>query len=85
MTTEVRVPALPESVNDATVAAWHKAAGDVVRQDELLLDLETDKVVLEVPAPADGVLETLLADVGAVVQAEEILATIQSGLSLIHI
>ena len=79
MTTEVRVPALPESVNDATVAAWHKAAGDVVRQDELLLDLETDKVVLEVPAPADGVLETLLADVGAVVQAEEILATIQSG------
>ena len=79
MSTEVRVPALPESVNDATVSAWHKTVGEMVRQDELLLDLETDKVVLEVPAPADGVLETLLADVGAVVRADEILATIQPG------
>ena len=79
MSTEVRVPALPESVNDATVSAWHKAVGDSVRQDELLLDLETDKVVLEVPAPADGVLETLLAEVGAVVRADEVLAMIQPG------
>ena len=55
MSIEVKVPQLPESVADATLVAWHKKAGDTVRRDENLVDLETDKVVLEVPAPADGV------------------------------
>ena len=54
MTTEIRVPQLPESVADATLVAWHKQPGDPVRRDENLADLETDKVVLEVPAPANG-------------------------------
>ena len=54
MTIEVKVPVLPESVEDATIATWHKQAGDTIRRDENLVDLETDKVVLEVPAPADG-------------------------------
>ena len=56
MTIEVKVPVLPESVSDATIATWHKKPGDAVKRDENLVDLETDKVVLDVPAPADGVL-----------------------------
>ena len=60
MTTEVKVPALPESVSDGVVACWHKQPGDVIRRDEALVDIETDKVVLEVPAPEDGVLEKIL-------------------------
>ena len=59
MTIEVKVPQLPESVADATLVAWHKAAGDSVRRDDNLVDLETDKVVLEVPAPSDGVLKEI--------------------------
>ena len=57
MTTEIRVPQLPESVADATLVAWHKQPGDAVTRDENLADLETDKVVLEVPAPANGVVQ----------------------------
>ncbi|WP_345739941.1 biotin/lipoyl-containing protein, partial [Haemophilus parahaemolyticus] len=56
MTTEILTPVLPESVADATVATWHKQAGDRVTRDEVLVEIETDKVVLEVPAPVDGVL-----------------------------
>ena len=56
MSIEVKVPVLPESVADATVATWHKKVGDRVVRDENIVDLETDKVVLEVPAPADGIL-----------------------------
>ena len=56
MTIEVRVPQLPESVADATLVAWHKKPGDAVNRDENLVDLETDKVVLEVPAPSAGVM-----------------------------
>ena len=59
MTIEVKVPQLPESVADATLVAWHKAPGDTVSRDENLVDLETDKVVLEVPAPTDGVLKEI--------------------------
>ena len=81
LSSEVRVPALPESVADATVAAWHRAPGEAVRKDENLVDLETDKVVLEVPAPADGVLGEILAPVGAVVTAATVLATIVGGAS----
>jgi 2-oxoglutarate dehydrogenase E2 component (dihydrolipoamide succinyltransferase) len=79
LSSEVRVPALPESVADATVAAWHRAPGEAVRKDENLVDLETDKVVLEVPAPMDGVLGEILAPVGAVVTAATVLATIVGG------
>ena len=53
MSLEIKVPVLPESVSDATIATWHKKPGDAVKRDENLVDLETDKVVLEVPAPAD--------------------------------
>lgn len=66
-TLEVKVPSLPESVADATITGWHKKVGDVVRRDENLLDLETDKVVLEVPAPADGVLTEITNGEGSVV------------------
>lgn len=79
MSTEVRVPALPESVADATILSWHKQPGDVVRRDENLVDLETDKVVLEVPAPCDGVLSEIKANEGDVVTAENLLAILQIG------
>ena len=67
MATEVKVPVLPESVSDATIASWHKKAGDAVKRDENLLDLETDKVVLEVPSPVDGVLKEIKFEAGATV------------------
>ncbi len=76
MSVEVRVPTLPESVTDATLLGWHKKPGDPVYRDESLLDLETDKVVLEVPAPCDGVLESHLFAEGDIVTAEQLLATI---------
>ncbi|TNF51237.1 MAG: 2-oxoglutarate dehydrogenase complex dihydrolipoyllysine-residue succinyltransferase [Gammaproteobacteria bacterium] len=75
-TTEVLVPALPESVADATVLAWHKKPGDPVKKDENLVDLETDKVVLEVPAPADGHLTEVLIGEGETVTATTVLARI---------
>ena len=74
MSIEVKVPPLPESVSEATIAAWHKKPGDKVRRDENLVDLETDKVVLEVPAPADGVLVEILAQEGDTVTAGQVLA-----------
>ncbi|MBL38191.1 MAG: dihydrolipoyllysine-residue succinyltransferase [Xanthomonadales bacterium] len=79
MSTEVKVPTLPESVSDATVAKWHKKAGDSVKRDENLVDLETDKVVLEVPAPADGVLESIDAEEGETVNADDLLGRIAEG------
>ncbi len=79
MSCEVRVPNLPESVADATVATWHKQPGDPVRAGENLLDLETDKVVLEVPAPLDGVLGAHQAREGDIVQADTVLALIEVG------
>lgn len=79
MSKEVKVPALPESVADATVATWHKKVGDFVKRDENLLDLETDKVVLEVPAPADGILTEQVVQTGAVVKSGELLAKIEEG------
>jgi 2-oxoglutarate dehydrogenase E2 component (dihydrolipoamide succinyltransferase) len=79
MTIEIKVPTLPESVADATIAAWHKKPGDAVKRDENLVDLETDKVVLEVPAPADGILQSVLKEVGSVVKSDELLAIIQPG------
>ena len=79
MTTEVRVPQLPESVADATLVAWHKRAGDAVTRDENLADLETDKVVLEVPAPVTGVLKELKIEAGATVTSGVLLAVIEEG------
>ncbi|HEX5122409.1 MAG TPA: 2-oxoglutarate dehydrogenase complex dihydrolipoyllysine-residue succinyltransferase [Rhodanobacteraceae bacterium] len=79
MTIEVKVPVLPESVSDATIASWHKKPGDAVKRDENLVDLETDKVVLEVPAPADGVLKEIKQDAGATVTSQQLLAVIEEG------
>ena len=79
MSIEIKVPALPESVTDATLVAWHKKAGDQVSRDENLVDLETDKVVLEVPAPADGVLQEIKVDDGATVTAGDVLAILADG------
>ena len=79
MSIEVKVPQLPESVTDATLVAWHKKAGDAVRRDENLVDLETDKVVLEVPAPVDGVLKEIVANDGAVVTSGQVLARLEPG------
>jgi len=79
MALEVKVPVLPESVSDATIASWHKKPGDAVKRDENLVDLETDKVVLEVPAPADGVLKEIRKETGATVTSQEILAVIEEG------
>ena len=79
MTLEVKVPVLPESVSDATIASWHKKPGDAVKRDENLVDLETDKVVLEVPAPADGILKEIRKETGTTVTSQEILAVIEEG------
>ena len=79
MTIEVRVPQLPESVADATLVAWHKKPGDTVSRDENLVDLETDKVVLEVPAPAAGVIKELKAQDGATVTSGQLLAILEEG------
>ena len=79
MTIEVRVPQLPESVADATLVAWHKKPGDAVSRDENLVDLETDKVVLEVPAPSSGVIRELKVQNGAVVTSGQVLALLDEG------
>lgn len=76
---DILVPDLPESVADATVATWHKKPGDAVSRDEVLVEIETDKVVLEVPASADGVLEAVLEDEGATVTSRQILGRLKEG------
>src|SRR3954468_16113772 len=76
MTTEIRVPQLPESVADATLVAWHKQPGDTVSRDENLADLETDKVVLEVPAPMNGVIKEIRIQSGTTVTSGQVLAVI---------
>src|SRR6202046_5033487 len=76
MTIEVRVPQLPESVADATLVSWHKKPGDSVVRDENLVDLETDKVVLEVPAPVAGVLKEIKLTDGTTVTSGQLLAVI---------
>jgi 2-oxoglutarate dehydrogenase E2 component (dihydrolipoamide succinyltransferase) len=79
MSIEIRVPALPESIADATLVAWHKQPGEAFKRDENLADLETDKVVLEVPAPADGVMGEQKFPVGATVTEGQVLAVIAEG------
>jgi 2-oxoglutarate dehydrogenase E2 component (dihydrolipoamide succinyltransferase) len=79
MTIEVKVPVLPESVEDATIATWHKKPGDSIRRDENLVDLETDKVVLEVPASVDGKVVELKAEEGDTVNSDDVIAVIEEG------
>ncbi|MBA5763653.1 2-oxoglutarate dehydrogenase complex dihydrolipoyllysine-residue succinyltransferase [Vibrio sp. 404] len=79
MTIEILVPDLPESVADATVATWHKQPGDTVERDEVLVDIETDKVVLEVPAPEAGVLEAIIEEDGATVLSKQLIARLKPG------
>ncbi|MEV8519328.1 2-oxoglutarate dehydrogenase complex dihydrolipoyllysine-residue succinyltransferase [Dyella marensis] len=79
MSIEVKVPVLPESVSDATIATWHKKVGEAIKRDENLVDLETDKVVLEVPAPVDGVIKELKFQSGDTVTSQQVIAVIEEG------
>ena len=79
MTIEIKVPVLPESVADATIATWHVKAGDAVKRDQNLVDIETDKVVLEVVAPADGTIGEILNEEGATVLGEQVIAKLEKG------
>ena len=79
MSIEVKVPVLPESVTDATVASWHKKVGDFVARDDNMVDLETDKVVLEVPAPVDGYIKEIIKPEGETVGSDEVLAIFEEG------
>ena len=81
MSVQIRVPQLPESVADATLVAWRKEAGQAVSRDENLADLETDKVVLEVPAPANGVLREIKVQSGTTVRSGDLLAVIEEGVA----
>src|SRR5450631_487434 len=79
MLIEVKVPVLPESIVEATLVAWHKKAGEAVKRDENLIDVETDKVVLELPAPDSGVIIEIRRPDGSTVKAQEIIAVIDTG------
>jgi len=79
MSIEIKAPTLPESVPDGTIASWHKKAGDTVKRDELLVDIETDKVVIEVVSPADGVLEKIVKESGDTIVSNELIALVKEG------
>lgn len=79
MTIEIKAPTLPESVPDGTIATWHKKAGETVKRDELLVDIETDKVVIEVVSPADGVLEKIVKGTGDTIVSNELIAIVAEG------
>src|SRR6266853_1339201 len=78
MLIEIKVPELSESITEATLLAWHKKVGEAVKRDENLIDIETDKVVLELPAPADGVLAKIIKADGGTVKAGEVIATLDT-------
>src|SRR5688572_26271115 len=78
MRVEVKVPQLPESVAEATLVSWRKKAGDAVKRDENLIDIETDKVVLELPAPADGVIAKIIKGDGESVASGEVIAVLDT-------
>ena len=84
MTIEIKVPPLPESVSDATLINWHKKTGDQISRDENLVDLETDKVVLEIPSPKSGVLTEIRVKDGAIVKAGDLLAIMTESSSVIN-
>ena len=79
MATEIKAPVFPESVADGTIATWHKKVGEAVSRDEVICDIETDKVVLEVVAPADGQLVSIVKDEGETVLSDEVIAQFQEG------
>ncbi|MFB9885021.1 2-oxoglutarate dehydrogenase complex dihydrolipoyllysine-residue succinyltransferase [Balneatrix alpica] len=79
MTIDIKAPTFPESVADGTVATWHKKPGEAVARDELIVDIETDKVVLEVVAPADGVIKEIVKNEGDTVLSEEVIAVFEAG------
>ncbi len=81
MSIEIKAPQLPESVPDGTIASWHKKPGDVVKRDELLVDIETDKVVIEVVSPADGILEKIVKQSGDTIVSNELIALVKEGAS----
>ena len=81
MATEIRVPTLGESVSEATIGTWFKKVGDAVKADEPLCELETDKVTIEVPAPASGVLSEIVANAGDTVEPGGLLGQIAEGAS----
>ncbi|SET46054.1 2-oxoglutarate dehydrogenase complex dihydrolipoyllysine-residue succinyltransferase [Thorsellia anophelis] len=76
---EILVPVLPESVADATIATWHKKVGDTVNRDEVIVEIETDKVVLEVPATESGVIEAILEEEGATVLGQQVIGRVKAG------
>ena len=76
MDIEVKAPGFPESVVDGSIVAWHKRPGDPVKQDEVLVDIETDKVMFEVPAVTNGILKKIVADVGDTVTSQQLLAVL---------
>ena len=79
MSVEIKVPTLPESVADALVLKWHKQAGEPVERDEVLVDIETDKVVLEVPSPVSGFVSSIVEEEGTTVVAGQVLGIIGEG------
>ncbi|WP_328189843.1 2-oxoglutarate dehydrogenase complex dihydrolipoyllysine-residue succinyltransferase [Marinobacter sp. OP 3.4] len=79
MSTEIKAPVFPESVAEGTVATWHKKPGEACERDELIVDIETDKVVLEVVAPADGVIEEIIKDEGDTVESGEVIGKFKAG------
>ena len=79
MTVEIKAPAFPESVADGVVSAWHKGPGDSVARDQLLVEIETDKVVMEVVAPEPGVIEAIMVAEGETITSEAVLATLSAG------
>src|ERR1700712_5302320 len=81
MTVEIKVPAMGESVTEATISKWFKKEGDAVKRDEPLLELETDKVTVEVPSPVDGAIESITAQAGSTVSVGALLGAIAEGKS----
>lgn len=79
MAIEIKAPAFPESIADGEVAAWHKSEGEAVSRDELIVEIETDKVVMEVVAPEDGVITKIHAQEGETIESEQLLATLEQG------
>ena len=79
MSTEIKAPTFPESVADGTIATWHKKPGEAVKRDELIVDIETDKVVLEVVAPADGSIAEIIKGEGDTILSNEVIAIFVEG------
>lgn len=79
MTIEIKAPTFPESIADGTIANWHKQPGEAVKRDELIVDIETDKVVLEVVAPADGVIAKIVRNAGDTVVSDEVIGVFEEG------